>query len=68
MELNKFQLLKLNLNQDLPETNCTAAQIEFSAFKRRQIHAQFNGGDMTSDGGVLLWRTIDQRLNLTTTR
>ena len=46
-------------------TNCTAAQIEFPAFKRRQIHAQFNGGAITSDGGVLLLRTIDQRLKLT---
>jgi len=36
-------------------TNCTAAQIEFPAFKRRKIEAQFSGGAITSDGGVLLY-------------
>ena len=46
-------------------TNCTAAQIEFPAFKRRKIQAEFSGGAITSDGGVLLLRTIDQRLKLT---
>jgi DDE family transposase len=46
-------------------TNCTAARIEFPAFKRRKIQADFSGGAITSDGGVLLLRTIDQRLKLT---
>jgi hypothetical protein len=46
-------------------TNCTAAQLEFPAFKRRKIQAEFSGGAITSDGGVLLLRTIDQRLKLT---
>lgn len=45
--------------------NCTAAQIEFPAFKRRKIQAQFSGGAITSDGGVLLLRTMDQQLQLT---
>jgi hypothetical protein len=45
--------------------NCTAAQIEFPAFKRRKIQAQFSGGAITSDGSVLLLRTIDQQLQLT---
>jgi Transposase DDE domain group 1 len=55
----------LNLNKDLPVPNCTAAQIDFPAFKRRKIQAQFSGGAITSDGGVLLLRTIDQQLQLT---
>ena len=46
-------------------TNCTAAHIEFPAFKRRKIQAEFSGGAITSDGGVLLLRTLDQRLQLT---
>ena len=46
-------------------TNCTATKIEFPAFKRRKIEAQFSGGAITSDGGVLLLRSIDQRLKLT---
>lgn len=46
-------------------TNCTATKIEFPAFKRRQIEANFSGGAITSDGGGLLLRSIDQRLKLT---
>ncbi len=46
-------------------TNCTATKIEFPALKRREIEAQFSGGAITSDGGVLLLRSIDQRLKLT---
>ncbi|MGZ8213889.1 MAG: IS1380 family transposase [Methylosarcina sp.] len=45
--------------------NCTAAQIEFPAFKRRKIQADFSGGAITSDAGVLLLRSIDRQLNLT---
>jgi hypothetical protein len=46
-------------------TNCTAEVIAFPACKRRKIEAQFRGGDITSDGGVLLLRQIDRRLGLT---
>ncbi len=46
-------------------TNCTPIQIEFPAFKQRKIEAQFSGGAITSDGGVLLLRAIDQQLGLT---
>nr|WP_235185954.1 transposase [Methylomarinum vadi] len=43
-------------------TNCTPAQIEFPPLKRRKIDAQFSGGAITSDGGVLLLRAVDQQL------
>ncbi len=46
-------------------TNCTAEPIEFPAFKRLKIEAQFSGGDITSDGGVVLLKAIDRRLKLT---
>jgi hypothetical protein len=46
-------------------TNCTAEVIAFPACKRRKIEAQFSGGEITSDGGVLLLRQIDRRLGLT---
>jgi hypothetical protein len=64
VEFDKIQLLRLNTNKDLPMTNYTATPIQFPAiaFKRRHIQAQFSGGAITSDGGVLLLRTIDQRL------
>ena len=42
---------------------------EFPALKagstRRKIEVQFSGGEVTSDGGVLLLRDIDQKLGLT---
>jgi DDE family transposase len=46
-------------------TNCTAEVVAFPACTRRKIEAQFSGGDITSDGGVLLLRQIDRRLGLT---
>lgn len=45
-------------------TNCTQEWIKFPACKRRRVEANFRGGDITSDGGVLLLRQIDQRLGL----
>ena len=46
-------------------TNCTQETFEFPSLKGRKIKAEFTGGDVTSDGGVLLLRAIDQRLKLT---
>jgi hypothetical protein len=45
-------------------TNCTAEQLEFPAVKRKKSSHQFSGGDITSDGGILLLRQIDQQLGL----
>jgi len=45
--------------------NCTQAAFEFPALKRRRIEANFQGGDITSDGGVLLLRQVDRRIGLT---
>jgi len=45
-------------------TNCTQAVFEFPALKRRKVQAEFTGGDITSDGGVLLLREIDRQLGL----
>lgn len=46
-------------------TNCTQETFEFPSIKGRKIEAEFTGGDVTSDGGALLLRAIDQRLQLT---
>ena len=46
-------------------TDCTQSAIEFPALDRRRIQAEFTGGAVSSDGGVLLLRQIDQRLGLT---
>lgn len=46
-------------------TNCTEDRVEFPALKHRKVHAEFSGGDITSDGGVLLLRQVDRRVKLT---
>lgn len=45
-------------------TECTQVAFEFPAVKRRRVEAHFSGGDITSDGGVLLLPQADQRLGL----
>lgn len=39
--------------------------ISFSKVGRRQVQAAFDGGDITSDGGLLLLREVDRQLGLT---
>ena len=41
-------------------SNCTQAGFEFPPVKRRRVQAQFSGGEVTSDGGVMLLRKADQ--------
>ena len=45
-------------------TNCTPIQLEFPALKGKKVQAQFSGGALTSDGGVLLLRQMDRQLGL----
>ncbi len=46
-------------------TNRSASQRSFPGCKGRRVEAEFSGGDVTSDGGVLLLRQADRRLQLT---
>ena len=46
----------------LPE--CTLDQVEFHALGRREVVGRFDGGRLTSDGGGLLLREVDQRLGV----
>jgi hypothetical protein len=46
-------------------TECTQSSFSFAALYRREIVAEFDGGDITTDAGGLLLREIDRRLNLT---
>jgi hypothetical protein len=48
----------------MPE--CTRADFSFPSFDRRKIEAGFTGGDVSSDGGVMLLRQADRRVGLTT--
>ncbi len=46
-------------------TNRNREQLEFPGCKGRRVEAAFKGGDVTSDGGVLLLRQADRLLGLT---
>ena len=43
---------------------CTKDKIGFGRFGRRVIQADFSGGDLSSDGGLLLLRQVDRHLGL----
>jgi hypothetical protein len=44
--------------------DCTSKQLEFEPFGRRRVEANFDGGDVSSDGGLLLLRKLERRLGL----
>lgn len=44
--------------------NCTVERMPFSKLGRREIEAHFDGGDVSSDGGLLLLRQVERRLGL----
>lgn len=45
-------------------TECNQSSFGFEASGRREIVARFDGGTISSDGGALLLRQTDKRLNL----
>jgi hypothetical protein len=45
-------------------TQCSQSEFEFKGHFSRRVGAAFDGGTMTSDGGALLLRETDRRLNL----
>lgn len=42
------------------ETQCNSSYLDFPMLGRREILADFNGGDISSDGGSLLLRKVEQ--------
>ena len=46
-------------------TNRSAEQASFPGCKGRRVEAEFSGGNVTSDGGLLLVRQADRLLGLT---
>ena len=46
-------------------TECKQTAFDFPTCKSRKIHVDFNGGEVTSDAGVLLVRQADRKLKLT---
>ncbi len=45
-------------------SDCTSKQIEFEPFRRRRVQASFDGGEVSSDGGLLLIRKLERRVGL----
>jgi hypothetical protein len=43
---------------------CTDRMVDFGRLGRRLIEADFEGGDISSDGGLLLLRQVDERIGL----
>ncbi len=46
-------------------TECNEKPVGFKPLGRREVVARFDGGDVTSDGGGLLLRELDERLGIT---
>ena len=44
--------------------NCILPEFVFPSFDRRKIEASFSGGQVSSDGGIVLLREADRRLGL----
>lgn len=45
-------------------TECTPEQLSFGSIGRREMVAKFDGGTITSEGGVLLLGEVDKRIKL----
>jgi len=46
------------------KTECTGSKLEFQPLGRREISAEFNGGPISSDGGGLLLREVEERTSI----
>lgn len=45
-------------------THCIPSKLEFAPFLKRQVSARFDGGRISSDGGAIVLREVEQSLNL----
>ena len=46
-------------------TECYQSSLELPRVKRRKVEVNFEGGEVTSDGGIMLLRSVDLRIGLT---
>ena len=46
------------------QTECKPEQLEFQSLGRGEVIGRFDGGRITSDGGGLLLREVEQRIGL----
>lgn len=60
-----LELSRQTINQEQPRRDKTLPQPpEIFSLKRRQVEANFESGEITSDGGILLLRELDHKLGL----
>jgi hypothetical protein len=59
-----LKVLKLTATRTSLMPNCIQKDFGFPSFDRRKIEANFAGGEVSSDGGVMLLREADRRLGL----
>jgi hypothetical protein len=52
-------------NSDCAGTVCNPELFSFPPLKKRVVQAAFDGGDVSSDGGLALLRQVDRKLGLT---
>ena len=45
-------------------TKCTTEQLAFQGLGRREVVGRFDGGEISSDGGGLLLREVEQRTQI----
>ena len=45
-------------------TDCRSEQLEFASCRGRKVQADFEGGEVSSDGGLLLLREVDRHLGV----
>jgi hypothetical protein len=57
-------MLQPEKSRPAASTECNQSSFEFKAHFSKGVVARFDGGTITSDGGALLLRATDQRLNL----
>jgi hypothetical protein len=62
--LNLLSQMKLSPTAS-SSTECKEQPLLFQDLGSRQVVADFSGGTLSSDGGVLLLRQVDARLGLT---
>ncbi len=58
-------MFEANDNRRLPMPKCTQGKIDFGRLRRRVIEADFSGGELSSDGGLMLLRQVDRHIGLT---
>ncbi len=46
-------------------TECIPNQLNFGSVKRRKVIANFSGGKITSDAGIVLMAELDRKLRIT---